>query len=51
MKGDFSRQTFDRTKHYNGVRMQQGRRAVQALLVVVVLLLEMLGAQEESFAP
>jgi hypothetical protein len=25
MKGDFSRQTFDRRKHYNGVLMQQGR--------------------------
>lgn len=25
MKGDFSRLTFDRRKHYNGVLMQQGR--------------------------
>jgi hypothetical protein len=25
MKGDFSRQTFDRRKHYSGVLMQQGR--------------------------
>ena len=25
MKGDFSRETFDPTKHYSGVRMQQGR--------------------------
>ncbi len=25
MKGDFSRNTFDRTKHYAGVLMQQGR--------------------------
>lgn len=25
MKGDFTRSTFDHTKHYNGVRIQQGR--------------------------
>ena len=25
MKGDFTRSTFDHTKHYSGVRMQQGR--------------------------
>ncbi|MEP6762805.1 MAG: DUF6519 domain-containing protein [Gemmatimonadaceae bacterium] len=25
MKGDISRETFDATKHYSGVRMQQGR--------------------------
>ena len=25
MKGDVSRETFDATKHYSGVRMQQGR--------------------------
>src|SRR6476659_645426 len=25
MKGDVSRETFDATKHYKGVRMQQGR--------------------------
>ena len=25
MKGDLSRETFDATKHYSGVRMQQGR--------------------------
>jgi hypothetical protein len=30
MKGDFSRQTFDRVKHYAGVLMQQGRVAVDA---------------------
>jgi hypothetical protein len=31
--------------------MQQARRPVQAILVVLVLLLEMLGAEEQSFAP
>jgi hypothetical protein len=30
MKGDFSRQTFDKVKHYAGVLMQQGRVAVDA---------------------
>ncbi len=30
MKGDFSRQTFDRKKHYRGVFMQQGRVQVDA---------------------
>lgn len=30
MKGDFSRQTFDPSKHYNGVLMQQGRVQVDA---------------------
>jgi Family of unknown function (DUF6519) len=30
MKADFSRRTFDRTKHYAGVLMQQGRVAVDA---------------------
>jgi Family of unknown function (DUF6519) len=30
MKGDFSRRTFDRTKHYAGVLMQQGRVEVDA---------------------
>jgi hypothetical protein len=30
MKGDFSRQTFDRTKHYNSVLMQQGRVQLDA---------------------
>jgi hypothetical protein len=30
MKGDFSRQTFDKTKHYAGVLMQQGRVQVDA---------------------
>jgi hypothetical protein len=30
MKGDFSRRTFDRAKHYAGVLMQQGRVAVDA---------------------
>jgi len=30
MKGDFSRDTFDRTKHYNGVLMQQGRVQLDA---------------------
>src|SRR5262245_23888541 len=30
MKGDFSRQTFDPTKHYSGVRMQQGRVQLDA---------------------
>ena len=30
MKGDFSRQTFDPTKHYNGVLMQQGRVQLDA---------------------
>lgn len=30
MKGDFSRRTFDRARHYSGVRMQQGRVLVDA---------------------
>ena len=30
MKGDFSRQTFKRTKHYSGVLMQQGRVQLDA---------------------
>ena len=30
MKGDFSRRTFDRAKHYAGVLMQQGRVSVDA---------------------
>lgn len=30
MKGDFSRRTFDRKKHYRGVLMQQGRVQVDA---------------------
>ena len=30
MKGDFSRQTFDPTRHYAGVRMQQGRVQLDA---------------------
>src|SRR5713101_6717207 len=30
MKGDFSRQTFDPKKHYNGVLMQQGRVQLDA---------------------
>ena len=30
MKGDFSRLTFDRAKHYSGVRMQQGRVQLDA---------------------
>jgi hypothetical protein len=30
MKGDFTRQTFDRSKHYSGVRMQQGRVQLDA---------------------
>jgi len=30
MKGDFSRFTFDPTKHYSGVRMQQGRVQLDA---------------------
>src|SRR5262245_16803895 len=30
MKGDFSRTTFDRTHHYSGVRMQQGRVSLDA---------------------
>jgi Family of unknown function (DUF6519) len=30
MKGDFSRNTFDPTKHYSGVLMQQGRVQVDA---------------------
>jgi len=30
MKGDFSRITFDRTNHYNGVRWQQGRPTTDA---------------------
>jgi hypothetical protein len=30
MKGDFTRQTFDRYKHYSGVRMQQGRVQLDA---------------------
>ena len=30
MKGDFSRLTFDPTKHFSGVRMQQGRVQLDA---------------------
>ncbi|MCX6028854.1 MAG: DUF6519 domain-containing protein [Chloroflexi bacterium] len=30
MKGDFTRNTFDRSKHYSGVRMQQGRVQLDA---------------------
>ncbi len=30
MKGDFSRNTFDRRKHYTGVRLQQGRVQLDA---------------------
>ena len=30
MKGDFSRLTFDKNKHYSGVLMQQGRVQVDA---------------------
>lgn len=30
MKGDFSRRTFDRAKHYSGVEMQQGRVQLDA---------------------
>ncbi len=30
MKGDFTRQTFDRSKHYRGVVMQQGRVQLDA---------------------
>jgi hypothetical protein len=30
MKGDFSRKTFDATRHYNGVLMQQGRVQLDA---------------------
>jgi hypothetical protein len=30
MKGDFTRQTFDRSKHYSSVRMQQGRVQMDA---------------------
>src|SRR4051794_17454055 len=30
MKGDFSRQTFDPTRHYSGVRIQQGRVQLDA---------------------
>ena len=30
MKGDFSRYTFDKNKHYNGVLMQQGRVQIDA---------------------
>src|SRR5438093_1172284 len=30
MKGDFSRQTFDPTKHYSGVLLQQGRVQLDA---------------------
>lgn len=30
MKGDFSRITFDRSKHYTGVRLQQGRVQLDA---------------------
>src|SRR5689334_5183803 len=30
MKGDFSRLTFDRLKHYTGVRLQQGRVQLDA---------------------
>src|SRR4030095_4692399 len=30
MKGDFSRRTFDRARHYSGVLMQQGRVQLDA---------------------
>src|SRR6266446_5753773 len=30
MPGDYSRKTFDRTKHYSGVLMQQGRVQLDA---------------------
>ena len=30
MKGDFTRDTFKKEKHYSGVRMQQGRVQVDA---------------------
>ncbi|MCA8978317.1 MAG: hypothetical protein KDC98_26550, partial [Planctomycetes bacterium] len=30
MKGDFTRATFDRRRHYSGVRMQQGRVQIDA---------------------
>lgn len=30
MKGDFSRETFDRARHYSAVRMQQGRVLIDA---------------------
>src|SRR6476659_303987 len=30
MKGDFSRHTFDRSRHYSGVLMQQGRVQLDA---------------------
>src|SRR5215471_8868330 len=30
MAGDITRSTFDRTKHYDGVRMQQGRVQMDA---------------------
>jgi hypothetical protein len=30
MKGDFTRFTFDRRKHYSGIRMQQGRAQLDA---------------------
>ena len=30
MKGDFTRDTFDRTKHYSSVLMQQGRVQLDA---------------------
>src|ERR1700751_5990831 len=30
MKGDFSRQTFNHTRHYSGVLMQQGRVQLDA---------------------
>ncbi|HEX3531938.1 MAG TPA: DUF6519 domain-containing protein, partial [Thermoanaerobaculia bacterium] len=30
MKGDFSRDTFRKRKHYNRVRMQQGRVQLDA---------------------
>src|SRR5262245_58734161 len=30
MPGDYSRETFDRRKHYSGVRMQQGRVQLDA---------------------
>ena len=30
MKGDFTRNTFDRARHYSGVRMQQGRVQLDA---------------------
>jgi hypothetical protein len=50
MKGDFSRITFDRTKHYNGVLMQQGRVQLDADWNEYVQMQQYLGQTEAKDA-